>query len=81
MIEKFLYKNGEKSHFLWLDGTCLILWVLWSEWSGRIFRGMEKDPSKFWPLLRFYIFWWTSVLKTFWNYSKGVILHCWSPVL
>lgn len=30
-----------------------IIWVLWDERSGRVFRGVERDPKKIGPSFAF----------------------------
>lgn len=53
LLENSLFKlpHGEKGHFLWLARVCAILWVVWNEWKNRVFRGVERVPSKIWSLL------------------------------
>ena len=45
------------------------------------FRGLEKDPSEFWFLVRFPVSFWDSVLKLFCNYSLCNIFLDWIPFL
>ena len=44
-----------------------------------MFRGRERDHSEVWSLIRFHVFLWASISKSFCNYSISDILLSWSP--
>ena len=46
--------------------------------NNRVVRGLDKDPSEVWFLMRIHVSLRVSVLKLFCNYSFGNILHSFS---
>lgn len=44
------------------------------ERNDWVFCGTERDHSEVWPLIRFHVSLWTSISKTFCDYSIGNIL-------
>lgn len=45
-----------------------------------MFRGVYRDCSEIWPLVRFHIFLYDLILKTFRIYSIDTILHSWESL-
>lgn len=38
---------------------------VWGEWNGRIFTGVDRDPSEVWSLVCFHVSLWALVSKPF----------------
>lgn len=57
MIKEFLLHPSfcEKGQFFLCFGVCITFWVLWGKWNNRVFRGLERDPSDVWSLVRYYV--------------------------
>ena len=64
MIEEFLFHLDfrEKGSFLWQVGLCALIWGFGRE-KKRIFRGVERNPSKAWSFVRFNVSLWALVTK------------------
>lgn len=54
--------------------TCFIVESL-RERNNKAIRGLKRDPSDVWSLVRFHVSLWGLVMKVFRNYSIGVILN------
>lgn len=61
-----------------LPVNCCAVWSLWGEQNSRTFRSWDTDPSETWSFVRYYFSLWAVILKTFCNYSIGILLHTWS---
>lgn len=46
---------SKKSHFLWFAGMCALLWDVYGGRNNKVFRGLEKDHSEVWSLVRFHV--------------------------
>lgn len=57
MIGEFLFRlplRG-KGRFLWLVELCAIMQNLWGERNNSMFRGLDKQSSDVWALIRFHV--------------------------
>lgn len=73
--------GGGGGSSLWEAGVCILLWGIWGERNNRIFRVIEREAFVVWPLVRFNVFLWALMTKSFCNYFPGFILLDWSSFL
>ena len=66
MIGEFLLHPSfrAKGHFLLGDGVCDVIWVCGGR-NNKVVRGVDRNPSEVWSLMRFHVSLWASVLKVF----------------
>lgn len=50
---------------MWFAKVGAFLWDLLGKKSNRVRRGVERDPSDLWPLVRFLVFLWALISKVF----------------